>query len=370
MNRDMPEISTIMSAGFFILLSAVILIAMLYGQSIFVPIVIAIVIWFLINHMIDSIQRVNIAGLQMPRRLAVVIGLIILTFLAVRVSRLLYVTILDLLSQAPTYRQNLEILLQSIPSVFWDMILVSDEQEVTSNVSRLFNAAADYLSNYAASLTANVTNIVTQSLLVLIYVIFLLLEQGTFITKINNMFPNPERRAEVDAVLASIKEQVQTYFVVKTYVSLMTGLVSFLVMWLFGLEFALVWAVLIFALNFIPYIGSIIAIIFPVLMALLQFGEWSPVVAIFVLLILVQTAVGYFVEPLLMGNSLDISPFVMLVSLAIFGTIWGITGMFLSIPLIIILIVVLSHFDVTRPIAVLLSGDGVVYGVGESKAVE
>ena len=71
-----------------------------------------------------------------------------------------------------------------------------------------------------------------------------------------------------------------------------------------------------------------------------------------------------------MGNSLDISPFVVLISLAIFGTIWGITGMFLSVPLVIILIIVLSHFDVTRPIAVLLSGDGRVYGVTEDETLE
>ena len=104
---------------------------------------------------------------------------------------------------------------------------------------------------------------------------------------------------------------------------------------------------------------------FPILTAILQFGDLTPVLGLLVSLVVVQMAVSYFIEPWLMGNSLDISPFVVLISLAVFGTIWGITGMFLSVPLVIILIIVLSHFDATRAVAVLLSGDGRVYGVSE-----
>ncbi len=359
--------ATPISVSFFILIATMTLFLMVYGQAIFIPIIIAIVIWFLINYMTERIQQVTIAGYPIPRKLAMSLGLILLTFLAIRIGRLLYVTSLELMTRGPSYRQNLDSLLQDIPPAVWALSATADEAQITADIDQIFALVTDYLSTYATSLATDLTGIVTQSILVLIYVIFLLLEQNTFTTKLNNMFPNARRRAEVETIIRSIKEQVQKYFAVKTFVSVLTGVVSFVVMWLFGLDFAEVWAILIALLNFIPYIGSIIAVLFPVMIALLQFGNWPIILGLAALLVTVQTAVSYFVEPLLMGNSLDISPFVTLVALAVFGTIWGIAGMFLSIPIIIILIIVFSHFDVTRPIAVMLSGNGVVYGVAEDE---
>ena len=212
-------------------------------------------------------------------------------------------------------------------------------------------------------LASSMTNLLTQSFLVLIYVIFLFTEQSIFGTKVRNMFPDGERRHQAEEILFSIKDQAQTYISIKTLVSLLTAVVSWLIMLLFGLDHAMVWAILIFILNFIPNFGSLIAVAFPVVMALLQFGNFGTVGAITALLFLVQMVVGYFVEPQMMGKNLNVSPFVVLASLAIFGAIWGIVGMFLSVPLTIIVMIVCSHFDPTRPIAVLLSGDGYVYGV-------
>ncbi|MCB0083127.1 MAG: AI-2E family transporter, partial [Caldilineaceae bacterium] len=170
-------------------------------------------------------------------------------------------------------------------------------------------------------------------------------------------------RGEFQIIMRSIHEQIQTYITVKTIVSLITALVSFAAMILFDLDYAVVWALLIFILNFIPNIGSVVAVAFPVLMALLQFGDWTTVGALALALIIIQMINGYFIEPRMMGNQLNLSPFVVLVSLGVFGAIWGITGMFLSVPLTVILMIVFSHFDSTRPIAVLLSGDGIVHGV-------
>ena len=355
------------STSFILLVAIVTIVLMVYGKSVFLPAIIALVIWFLINDITENIQRFTIAGYHMPRRVAMSIGLILLAFFALRVTRIFYVASLGLIDQAPVYYQNLGALLERIPDSFWAtiaaMIPASNEAQFTSDIERIFALATDYFATYISSVAINLPYIISQAVLILIYVIFLLLEQNTFATKMNNMFPDTERRAEVEIILASIKQQIQKFVSVKSFLSLLTAVVSFGVMLLFGLDFAIVWAILIFLLNFIPYIGSIIAVTFPIVTAILQFGEIPPVLGLLISLAVIQMVVSYLIEPWLMGNSLDISPFVVLISLAVFGTIWGVTGMFLSVPLVIILIIVLSHFDATRAIAVLLSGDGKVYGV-------
>ena len=214
-------------------------------------------------------------------------------------------------------------------------------------------------------MASGAANIAINIIYVGIYVIFLLLEQGTFTNKAKNMFIKPDEREQFQSIMTSIHQQTQTYITVKTSVSLVTAIISFIIMTLFDLNHALVWAILIFILNFIPNIGSIIAIIFPVIMGILQFGKFGIVGALFVVLTLVQVIVGNFVEPKMMGDQLNISPFVVLISLSVFGAIWGIIGMFLSVPLTVIIMIIFSHFDSTRPIAVLLSGDGNVYGIEE-----
>jgi len=135
-----------------------------------------------------------------------------------------------------------------------------------------------------------------------------------------------------------------------------------------GVDFASFWAVLIFLLNFIPTIGSIIATAFPSVLTLVQFDTLGPFVITITILSAIQFCIGSLVEPKLMGNRLNLSPIVILLSLGLWGSIWGIPGMFLCVPITVILMIVCSYFPDTRPIAVLLSGNGKV-GNGLSKEV-
>ena len=113
-------------------------------------------------------------------------------------------------------------------------------------------------------------------------------------------------------------------------------------------------------LNFIPTIGSLIATVFPAIFALLQFGQFKEGLLILGIVGSIQLVVCNFVEPKLMGNSLNISPLVVLLTLAIWGVMWGITGMLLSVPVTVILIIIMAEFPATRPFAVLLSQNGEV----------
>ena len=133
---------------------------------------------------------------------------------------------------------------------------------------------------------------------------------------------------------------------------------SYIVLSIIGVDFAIFWAYLIFLLNFIPTIGSLIATIFPVLLAFAQFGTWIQPSLVLILVSSIQVLVGNILEPRLMGNSLNVSPLVVLVSLAFWGWLWGVVGMIISVPITIMLIIVCSQFDNLRWIAIVLSRKG------------
>jgi predicted PurR-regulated permease PerM len=165
----------------------------------------------------------------------------------------------------------------------------------------------------------------------------------------------------------SITWNVHRYVLIKTIISVLTGLLVYLVMLLFGLEFAETWALLTVFLNFIPNIGSIVATLFPTLAALVQFDSWTPVLLIFTIITLIQFSVGNLIEPQLMGRSLNLSPFVIILSLTFWGAIWGIVGMFLAVPIMVMVMIACSHVPFLHPIAILLSRDGVPMAVEEPR---
>ena len=113
-----------------------------------------------------------------------------------------------------------------------------------------------------------------------------------------------------------------------------------------------------FLLNFIPFIGSLIAIVLPVIFSIVQSLDFSISVLTIVSLIFVQLLIGNFIEPKLMGKSLNLSPIIMIISLGIFGKIWGIAGMFLSVPILVVMLIIFSNFNQTKKIAIFLSEKG------------
>jgi AI-2 transport protein TqsA len=138
----------------------------------------------------------------------------------------------------------------------------------------------------------------------------------------------------------------------------LTGVACYAVLRFEGIDFAESWALLIFVLNYIPNIGSIVGVAFPCLLALVQFETLTPFFVLITTLTLIQVAIGSVLEPMLMGQGLNMSPFAIILSLAFWGMIWGIAGMFLSVPILVIIIVVCAHVPKWRWVAVLLSKDG------------
>ncbi len=338
-------------------------VAMIYGGPILIPLIFALCVWMILNDTAAAISRISFGGRHIPMWLSLLIGLLLFTIIILRIGTLLYTNISQLITDLPAYARNLDGLLRTVPGWIWKGVLGENAAESGPMVEQLGAIAVDYVSNSASVIAGILAGMASTAAYVAVYVMFLLLEQGTFAAKVKRMFKDSVKRAEFAHMIDSIHEQIQTYLRVKTLVSLATGVISYVIMLLFGLEYALIWAILFFALNFIPNIGSIIATAFPILMGLLQFPSLSTVALMAVALVTVQTIIGNFVEPRMLGNQLNISPLVVLVALVVFGSIWGIAGAFLSVPLMVVIMIVLSHFESTHVIAVMLSGDGIVHDV-------
>ena len=173
------------------------------------------------------------------------------------------------------------------------------------------------------------------------------------------MVSDDEKRRKFTNILSKIEKDVKWYFFIKTFISLLTALFCYVIMLSFWLKYAAFWALVTFVLNFIPNIWSIIAVVFPSIFSFVQadFTMYTSLIMIS-LLTIVQLIVWNVVEPKMMWNRLNLSPLVIIIALSFWWYIWGIIGMLLSVPLVVIMNIILSKFEKTRPIAILLSEKG------------
>jgi len=316
------------------------------GQTLLVPLAIAVLIWYMINALANLYARFIFK--KPANWLALILALITIAIAAVIVVDIVQNNIADVKRAAPTYKTELDRLLVRI----YGALAIDDLPTLSQFISSV--DIGPMVANFAGALTGTVGDLA----LIVVYVGFLLYEQKTFSNKLTKMFPEPKRRSEVQGVVDNIQEQIQTYIWIKTLVSVATGLVGYVVLALVGVDFASFWAFGIFLLNYIPIIGSVVATIFPTLLTLIQFDTFTPFLIVGVGLTSAQFLIGNVIEPKLMASSLNLSPLVVLLSLALWGSLWGIPGMFLCVPITVILLIVLSHFDTTRPLAVMLSERG------------
>src|SRR5690606_32356721 len=157
---------------------------------------------------------------------------------------------------------------------------------------------------------------------VLIYLIFIILEESTFHDKIKAMYPVESSYMKVESLIRKIDFSISNYIAIKSLISLLTGALSYIALLFIGVDAPFFWAFLIFILNFIPSIGSLIATAFPAFFALLQFGEFTPAVLVLIIVGIIQVVVGNFIEPRAMGNTMNISPLVVFFTLMLWGLMW------------------------------------------------
>jgi predicted PurR-regulated permease PerM len=224
--------------------------------------------------------------------------------------------------------------------------------EILPIVGRIFTEVGDVLGKIA---------------LILIITVFILLEISGFSAKVRSAFPNADRHMRP---IAEINDNVRRYLALKTLISLATGVLVAVWLRIVGVDYALLWGLLAFLLNYIPSIGSFIAAIPAVMLAFLQLGPGDGIITAIGYL-LINTVIGNFIEPRVMGEGMGLSTLVVFLSLIFWGWVLGPVGMLLSVPLTMIMKIALEGSDETRWIAVLLGSkpaDAVVGGPGDDPA--
>lgn len=194
----------------------------------------------------------------------------------------------------------------------------------------------------------------TTMVVILFYLIFLIAEGATFRKRVNNAFGEGQASKIMD-VIGTINKAIAQYIAVKTLISFIIAAISTAILGAFRVDFFILWGILTFFANFIPYVGSMAAVTPPILLAFLQFDHPWKGIAIAILLIGAQLLTGNIIEPRLAGKRLGVSPLMILLSLAFWGWLWGVVGMILAVPTIVIIKIVLENIEQTRPVAGMLS---------------
>lgn len=326
--------------------------ALIIGKALLRPLAIAIVITFLINTLSRFVQRIPIGQSRIPRGLSNAISLLIILGFLILCIEIIIGTVNRMAVSAHEYQQHLE----TMGDTMLDQFGLDDVPRVGTMLSQI------NLRPLVTNLGAGLSGFAGRFLLILVYVVFLLLEQELFRRKFHSFFDTEEDYLRANSVLNRIAESVRTYLSVKAFTSLLTAILIYVALSFIGLKFAVFWAFIVFLFNFIPNIGSWIATAMPVLFAMVQFDDVSMVFYTLGAVAFIQLLVGNYIDPRMMGRSLNISPLVVLFSLFFWGAIWGVMGMVLSIPIMVSLLIIFSQFPQTQKIAMLLSQSGKIAG--------
>jgi AI-2 transport protein TqsA len=334
--------------GLAVVAFGVVVAGLVLGRSLLIPLAVAILLWNLLEAMIQGLARVKVGPYRLPRWLATILGIATVALGFYLVLSVLLGQVDAIAAAWPRYVARFEAIVSGLTQ--W----LGPER-----AAKLKDAvAAIDVSSRIPRLIASTQSIIVSFLLVVAYIGFLFAERAHLGEKLAAMFPDARRAQKTSSLFATISQSVQRYLWIKTVVSAATAVLCYTILRWQGVDFAETWALLIFVLNYIPNIGSIVAVAFPALLALVQFETPGPFIILVVSLTAIQLAIGSVLEPMLMGNTLNMSPLAIILGLAFWGTIWGIVGMFLSVPILVVVTIVCAHVPSWRWVGVLLSKDG------------
>ena len=328
------------------------------ARSVFIPIIIACFLSFIIYTLKETIRRGPMVGRFLPHWLCYLFAFALIISIFVLLIDIVRNNIDALVAAAPDYERRLRDISRDAIRFLQESGLLP--AELAGGVDQLRTAALSMINPVLSQAGAAVRAISGNSVTIFLYTVFILLERGRIFKKINLLSADREQRSAVNETMRDIATLVRQYISVKTVMNLITAAISYVIMRAIGVDFAGFWALLIFLFNFIPIVGAISAISLPVILSLVQPEGGGVQTALLTLALLVgaEQAMSSGVEPRLVGKSLNLSPLVILISLAVWGSLWGFAGMLLAVPITVTIMIILTQFQSTRPIAILLSDSG------------
>ena len=343
--------SRIQTICLMVLVAVAITYVVYWLRPVLVPLVVAFFVVSGVSPILSTLEhRLGVTRL-VAAALTFLAGLVVLVIFGCSI----WVSMIDLSTNAPAYRSRVREIVNRVESRFPSKLSFSDDEKTATPISPPATSSVDKASKDKASkfvdqmvrdgitlVTQTFISLVSTSVVVLIYVFFLLI--GT---------PSVEQ----SPTLREVDMQIRSYLSLKTVISIITGLAFGLALRLFGVPMAFTFGVLTFLLNFVPNVGPIVASLLPIpLIVLDPNGSILWMVAAITVICSIQMISGNIVEPKIMGNSSDLHPVTILVGLMFWGMMWGIIGMFLATPIMAALKIILERIGPTRPIADLMAG--------------
>ncbi|HEX5006427.1 MAG TPA: AI-2E family transporter [Hyphomonadaceae bacterium] len=387
-----PSSRTYMTAGVWIIATVAIGIVLAQGAKILAPFALAVFIWLVMEGFARAIRKPfpNIPDWIAHLFAITVVVLSIIVFIGVVRG-----AILEFAGKSKLYETHINDIIKQVYSMLGLTDAASPtpidvgatppeapgpvspgaEEPLAANGAPLATAQpptiselfySDATMGFAQTAANSVSGLVGDIVLIFIYVAFQYVTSATFSRKLDRIFVRPGDRDRARVIGAEVRRTMEQYLWVQTALSIITTSLTYVTLLIIGLDNALFWAVVIFVLNYIPTIGSIIATVLPAIFALVQpvWPVWMPddpllcALIVFLGISVWQFVIGNFLGPRMTSNSLNLSALVVLLSLAVWGALWGPAGMFLSAPLTVLVMIVLAQIPGARWIAVLMSADG------------
>jgi len=313
------------------------------AKPVFFPFFLAIFFYFVLSPVLDFLTR-----LKIPKALAVAV-ILCFTFLVLYLMGVLFYSSGETFaSEFPKYGQKFSAFVASledelkIPKAKLDPLAWMESLDI--------NKVGSFFLNSLGTLLSFISNL----FLVIIFLVFMLAGRGKLNTKINSSF-HPRGAIQLNRIIDNIDRQVQKYLALKTVICIVSGIVATAILAIFGVKFAVIFGFITFLFNYIPNIGPLIAKVFPFFFAILQFENFWTAFWIFVVLFVVDGAIGLVAEPRVMGRGLGLSPLAVLFALFFWGWLWGIPGMILAVPIMVILKIICGNLPSLKFVDALLS---------------
>jgi AI-2 transport protein TqsA len=311
-------------------------------RSVVLPLIIAVLVSFIVNPIIAFIEKFKV-----PRIVSTILILLIFFGFFYLVGIFLFASINEFAKEIPKYAGKVNLLVNDL----------ANSLELRFQVPQTVFTDFDWQSTLRSSIAA-VSNSSLEFLralvVVTLFLIFILLERPYFKSKIERAF-NLETSLHIENIMDHVMHQIGHYLSVKLVISLSTGFLVWLTASFVNLDFAFLWGVLAVLLNFIPNIGSIFITLLIVMMSVLQFyPNPGPILYIAIVNTAIQMIIGNIIDPRLQGHRLDLSPLLILIALFFFSLIWGIVGMFISVPILVLVRIVCQNIPQLKFISVLM----------------
>lgn len=320
------------------------------GRSIILPLMIAIFLTFILEPMVTFLRK-----LKIPMAVAVLLTLTFAFIILYLMGALVYANVQIFVGQFPIYQVRLLKSVSRFTELFEKWFGEPLNIEIFKRINWVETLRQFSIAQFVLGSVGSFVTFFVKMLMVIIFIAYFLPGMQHIEEKIEYAFPARQSK-RILRIFRNVIRQVQTYLGAKTLGSVIIGIVGIIIFYTFGLDFAFFWGFLLFIFNYIPTIGPVVASFFPVLFSLLQFGSVSIAFWLAVSLAILQTAMGNYVEPKLMGRSMNLSPIMVILSLIFWGYIWGAAGMILAIPILGTISIIFENFESLKFVSVFLRG--------------